>query len=112
MRKSSNGENVLYGREFIRMFAARAGMDYEEARNVTAVFLQMLTEMMSSNISVCFRNFGVFRIRATSGRPARNPRTMEDYMIPEGYKPEFKASRFLRQTVDGQIKAAEAESRE
>ena len=110
MNNSSNrgGRNVLYGREFIKIFADKADLEYDEARKLTELFFRTISAAMCEDTSVCFRNFGVFGIRPISRRLARNPRTMEEYWVSEGYKPEFKASKQLREAVDKSIKEKEA----
>ena len=104
MEKTEHGAQVLYGRECIADFAERADMSKEEARGTVELLFRMLTEAMSGNTAVCFRNFGTFYIRPTSERPARNPKTMEECMIPAGYKPEFRPSRYFRDTINRNIK--------
>lgn len=90
----------MYKTDFITELVLKTDLSEEEAEQFTDAFLSILKESWSKNIPVCFRGFGTFSIRPTSKRLARNPKTMEDVMIPAGYKPVFKASEKLRAAVN------------
>lgn len=105
--KSISGEQVVYGREFIRQLAERTGMEYGDAEKYAEGFFVLLYENLCSNRSVCFKEFGTFGIRVTDSRTVRNPKSMEEYMLPAGYKPDFKACGQLRRAVDRGIKEKE-----
>ena len=90
----------MYQKEFARQLAFNAGISQSEAESMTEVFLATLTDALKSEQSVCFPEFGVFELHATTERMGRNPKTMEDHVIPAGYKPVFRASRAFRETVN------------
>lgn len=102
--------NKMYKNEFIIKPALKTDLSDEEAEQFTDAFLDILTESWSKNIPVCFKGFGTFSICPTSERLARNPKTMEDVMIPAGYKPIFKASKKLRISVNEIILSSERSS--
>lgn len=96
-------KRYMFKNDFVTELAGRTGMTEEEADKVTHTFLEILSDSWSARTPVCFRGFGIFEIRPTSQRLARNPATMEDVMIPAGYKPIFRASRRLRASVNQNI---------
>ena len=89
--------------EFVVELAWRTGLTVSEARSVTDVFLDILTDRFSVNQSVAFEGFGTFSVMPITERVGRNPRTREEHMIPAGYKPVFKAARGLRESITQSI---------
>lgn len=100
----------MHKSEFIIELALKTDLSEEEAEQFTDVFLDILTENWSKNIPVCFKGFGSFLICPTNERLARNPKTMEDVIIPAGYKPVFKASKKLKVSVNEAILRSEKSS--
>ena len=100
MSKYQQNRPQVYLREFIRHFARKAGVTEGEAEELTAKFLQTLTESLLTKKSVCFPEFGIFELHPTTERIGRNPKTMEEHVIPAGVKPIFRPSKALRETVN------------
>jgi integration host factor subunit alpha len=71
--------------------ASKTHLSNETSLKLINSFLQLI----ASNINKCdikIKNFGVFNIRTTPKRIGRNPRTKEEFVIPERKKATFKAS--------------------
>lgn len=94
----------VFRKDIIPMFASRTGLTKQKAEEVMDIFQKMIFEFLCEQTDVYLTGFGIFRIRETSEREARNPRTKESHIIPAGYKPEFKASKGFRDAVDRRIK--------
>ncbi len=105
MVSKENEKKYMFKNDFVSELAERTGMTEDEADRVTHTFLEILSDSWSVKRPVCFRGFGIFEIRPTSERPARNPKTLEDVIIPSGYKPVFRASKRLRRSVNQNIAA-------
>ncbi len=104
MSKYQQNRPQVYMREFIRHFARRAGVTEDEAEELIEKFLQTLTESLLTKKSVCFPEFGIFELHPTTERIGRNPKTMEEHVIPAGVKPIFRPSRALRETVNQTVR--------
>ncbi len=104
MYQEADCEKYVYRKDFVPELAKRTGLTTRKAEEVLDAFVDMVTEYWSEETNVCLTGFGTFRIRKTSERMARNPRTMEEHLIPAGFKPEFRLSRGLRAKIDEKIK--------
>ena len=100
MYQNKEFERYLYKKDFVSELAKRTGMKEQQADQVVSEFLEILVENWCDRVPVCFRGFGTFEAHATTERLARNPMTMEDVMIPAGYKPIFRPSKRLREKVN------------
>ncbi len=87
-------------KEFVAEYARRAGISKTAADVAVQTFLDMIWDALAGHRPIRFRGFGVFDIHPTTERMARNPSTMEDVLIPAGFKPIFKPSRALRTAVN------------
>lgn len=94
----------VFRKDLIPIFASRTGLTRKKAEEAMDALQDMIFELLCEETDVYLTGFGIFRIRKTNEREARNPRTKESHTIPAGYKPEFKASRGFRDAVDRRIK--------
>ena len=109
MSKHTQKRPQVYMKEFVRHFARKASLTEEEAEELTEKFLLTLTESLLTKKSVCLPGFGIFELHATSQRVGRNPKTMEEHVIPAGTKPIFRASKALRDAVNKTVKEKSAD---
>lgn len=105
MAKQVQNHQHMYRKEFTAKLAARMGVGQEEADEITTAFLGVLKETWEQKRSICFFDFGVFELRPVHERMGRNPKTMEDHLIPAGYKPVFRPTRSLRDAVNRAIRS-------
>ena len=99
MSRRNQKRPQVYQKEFVRMLAASAMIPEYEAEDLVEIFLKTLVASLLQNRSVCFPAFGVFELREISERVGRNPRTMEEFVIPESLKPVFRPSKALRDSI-------------
>jgi len=64
-------------------------------------FLNKVVDSLSSGEKVRLVGFGVFEVRARSGRHGRNPQTGERIFIPDTKTPTFVAGKNLKNAVKG-----------
>lgn len=74
----------MYRKEFVHLLAENTHISELEADVLTSKFFITLTETLLDRQSICFPDFGVFELHATSERMGRNPKTMEEHVIPAG----------------------------
>ena len=94
----------MFRREFVEELSKRTGLSGADANEVTMAFLDILEDTWCQGRGVNFTGFGAFELRPISERMARNPKTMEDALVPAGFKPVFKVSRGLRATINDTIR--------
>ena len=100
----------VYMKEFIRVLSESAEISEINAELLTEKFLQTIAQTLVEKQSICFPEFGVFELRETSERIGRNPRTMEEYMIPAGLRPVFRPSRMLKESLNKAVQERAAEN--
>ena len=72
-------------------------MKAEEA--VNAVF-EAITDALKKGQDVRLPNFGVFDVKDTAARVARNPQTKEEVQVPAGKKARFKPGKALKELLN------------
>lgn len=65
-------------------------------------FLDEVVSELANRNRLEFRDFGVFETKKRSPRTAQNPKTMEQVHVPAKRVVKFKASRLMRQKLNGQ----------
>ncbi|MBX3509786.1 MAG: HU family DNA-binding protein [Hyphomonadaceae bacterium] len=86
--------------ELVADVAERLGeskMKGEEA--VNAVF-EAITDALKKGDDVRLPAFGVFDVKETAARTARNPQTGEEVKVPAGRKARFKPGKALKETLN------------
>ncbi len=68
---------------------------------VITLLLDKITSALASNEKVRLVGFGVFEVRARTGRHGRNPQTGERIFIPDTKTPTFVAGKNLKNKVKG-----------
>jgi len=73
-----------------------AKKDCEKALNA---FVDVVTEELQKGDKVSLVGFGTFDVRERAERKGRNPKTMEELIIPASKAPGFKAGKALKDAV-------------
>ena len=79
--------------------SARAILNSKNSKLILNKFLEILINKTKSNI-VKFPNFGVFYVHNAPKRVGRNPRTGQNFKIPEIKKVSFKAAQKIKSTIN------------
>ncbi|NTW70759.1 MAG: HU family DNA-binding protein [Eubacteriaceae bacterium] len=74
-----------------------AKKDCEKALNA---LVDSITEELQKGEKVSLVGFGTFEVRERSERKGRNPKTMEELVIPASKAPGFKAGKALKDAVN------------
>lgn len=90
----------VYTKEFTRVLAEAADIPEDTAEHLTEVFLKTITATLAEKHSICFPDFGIFELHETTERVGRNPKTMEECVIPASVKPVFRPAKNLRDTMN------------
>lgn len=86
-------------RDMVERVAERVGVTGQQAREIVQATLDNMVETLATTGRIELRNFGVFTVKVTAPRKARNPRTGETVMIGERRVVKFKAGKIMEQAV-------------
>ena len=87
--------------ELILRMEDRTGMKAGDILKMYNAFVETLTEGLLEGRGVQLAGFGSFLIRERAERTGRDPRTGEQITIPAFRQVVFKASKDLKDTVNG-----------
>jgi nucleoid DNA-binding protein len=87
-------------RDMVERIAESVGVTGDQARQIVQATLDNMIETLVMNGRIELRNFGVFTVRVSAPRKARNPRTGETVMIGERRVVKFKAGKAMQSRLD------------
>ena len=85
--------------EIVRTLAEKYELQIASSRRVVQGTLDMIIEALLRGDKVELRNFGVFEVIGRKGRIARNPKTREEYYIPERKVVKFKPGKIMDERI-------------
>ena len=88
-------------KEFIKEVAGKTGMTQKDMAIIVDAFIDTVTETLVTGERIQFTGFGAFEVRDRAERQGHNPATGEAMTIPASKTPAFKASKNLRDAVNG-----------
>ena len=103
MAKKLKEYDCMYRKEFVARLSNKLMSDEETADEITTAFLSVLEDTWSEGRTVRFPHFGVFEVRIITEKMGRNPKTMEEHLIPASYKPAFRPTKDLREKISSSI---------
>ncbi|SEF79749.1 DNA-binding protein HU-beta [Caloramator fervidus] len=86
--------------DLISMMAEKSGLTKKDAEKALKAFMDSVQEALARNEKVQLVGFGTFEVRERGERKGRNPKTMEEIIIPATKVPVFKAGKELRENVN------------
>jgi nucleoid DNA-binding protein len=82
-------------RDMIERIAESVGVTGVQARQIVQATLDDLIDTLAETGRIELRNFGVFTVRTSAPRKARNPRTGETVMVGRRRVVKFKAGKAM-----------------
>ena len=86
--------------ELINEVSNRAPHARAVAADVVDAVFDVMIEALKKREEVRIPNFGVFEVKDTAARKARNPQTGEEVKVPAGQKARFKPGKALKDALD------------
>lgn len=77
-------------KDIIRDVAAKTGFDIAEVKVIVQAMFDAMCEGLAKDNNIEIRNFGIFKVKYTPERKARNPRTSEIITVPPKRHISFK----------------------
>lgn len=87
----------------VDIISEATGLTKVETEAVITGFLEKLKESLRQGERVEFRGFGSFSVKKRKPKKARNPGTGETVYLPERFVPVFKASKVLKDEINGTL---------
>ncbi|MCR5120862.1 MAG: HU family DNA-binding protein [Ruminococcus sp.] len=91
--------------ELIAAIAEKGDLSKKEAEAMVKLFTETVTEALANGEKVSVSGFGVFNVTERAARDTVNPNTKKVQHIDARKAPVFKASKALKDAVDGKAKA-------
>ena len=85
--------------EIVRSLAEKNDLEIASTRRVVQGTLDMIIDALMRGDKVELRNFGVFEVIQRKGRVARNPKSREEYFIPERKVVKFKPGKIMEDRI-------------
>ncbi|MCX7917521.1 MAG: integration host factor subunit beta [bacterium] len=83
-------------KDIIEKISDTTGLNKTMVKSVIDEFLNIMKECLENKERVELRNFGVFYFKKTKAKKVRNPKTGEEFILPERTKIVFKPSRIIK----------------
>ncbi len=87
--------------ELVNAVADRLNEPRAKAGEAIDAVFDAITLALRNGDDVRLPNFGVFDVKATAERVARNPQTGQEVKVPAGKKARFKPGKALKEALDG-----------
>lgn len=85
--------------ELVADVAERMGESKMKAEEAVNAVFDALTDALKRGDDVRLPSFGVFDVKDTAARTARNPQTKEEVHVPAGKKARFKPGKALKEAI-------------
>lgn len=87
-------------KDFIRRFAAKAGLSVTAATKATNAFMKTVTETCAEGDDIRFIGFGTFFVKDIAARTVTNPKTREEIEIAAHRLPKFVPGTDFKKAVN------------
>ncbi len=86
--------------ELVAALTERTGLAKKDNEIVLNALIETITEELQNGEKISLVGFGTFEVRDRAERMGRNPKTMEELLIPASKAPTFKAGKALKDAVN------------
>jgi DNA-binding protein HU-beta/integration host factor subunit beta len=87
-------------KDLVEKISEKTGLTQVDTKIVVESFFDAVAKTLQQGKNIEIRGFGRFKIKKRKARNARNPKTNERIVVPDGYKLVFESSRELRKRVN------------
>lgn len=86
--------------ELITVLTEKTGLAKKDNEKVLNALVEAITEQLQNGDKISLVGFGTFEVKERAERKGRNPKTMEELIIPASKAPTFKAGKALKDAVN------------
>jgi DNA-binding protein HU-beta len=86
--------------ELVSEIAERVGKPKTEVTEIVDAAFEVMVAALVKQEEIRVPGFGVFDVKETAARKARNPQTGEEVPVPAGHKARFRPGKGLKDALD------------
>ncbi|WP_303862922.1 HU family DNA-binding protein [Alkalibaculum bacchi] len=86
--------------ELVSALTEKTGLAKKDNEKVLNSLIETIIEQLQNGEKISLVGFGTFEVRDRAERVGRNPKTMEELIIPASKAPTFKAGKALKDAVN------------
>lgn len=87
-------------KDIVKEVAARTGFDISSVKNIVQTMFDAMCEGLARDGNIEIRNFGIFKVKSTPARKARNPKTSEIITVPAKKHISFKPGQEMKMKIN------------
>ncbi|MCG3197960.1 MAG: Integration host factor subunit beta [bacterium] len=87
-------------KDLVKEVATRTGLDIQTVKDNIQCMFDTMCEGLGKDGNIEVRNFGIFKVKATPSRTARNPKTGETIHVPAKKLIHFKPGQLMKQRIN------------
>ncbi len=87
-------------KDIVKEVAARTGFDISSVKEIVQTMFDAMSDGLSQDGNIEIRNFGIFKVKHTPARKARNPKTSEIITVPEKKHISFKPGQMMKKRIN------------
>ncbi len=91
-------------KDIVKEVAARTGFDISSVKDIVQTMFDAMCEGLARDGNIEIRNFGIFKVKETAARQARNPKTSEIITVPAKKHISFKPGQLMKEKINEEAK--------
>jgi integration host factor subunit beta len=92
-------------KDLVKEVAARTGFDITSVKEIIQTMFDAMCDGLSQDGNIEIRNFGIFKVKETPPRKARNPKTSEMITVPAKKHIGFKPGQMMKKKINQKVNA-------
>ena len=92
--------NTVTKKDIVKEVAQLTGYDTQSIKDVVQTMFDCMCEGLAEDGNIEIRNFGIFRVKSTPERQARNPKTSEIITVPAKRHIHFKPGQEMKMLIN------------
>jgi nucleoid DNA-binding protein len=89
-------------KDIVKEVAAKTGFDLASVKEIVQTMFDAMCEGLSRDGNIEIRNFGIFKVKSTPERKARNPKTSEIITVPAKRHISFKPGQLMKERINAE----------
>lgn len=87
-------------KDIVREVALKTGIDIVNVKEIVQAIFDTMCEGLAQDGNIEIRNFGIFKVKGTPERKARNPKTSEIITVPAKKHISFKPGQEMKNRIN------------
>lgn len=87
-------------KDIVKEVAARTGFDISSVKDIVQAVFDAMCDGLAQDGNIEIRNFGIFKVKSTPARKARNPKTSEIITVPAKKHISFKPGQLMKKRIN------------